>query len=104
MDQTPLLEAKFKALSSRLDEATLRLWAGAEARSLGRGGVSVVAKVAGLSRTTVYAGLAEIEAAAKGRRKAAAQPLVLAAAQAHSRPRRRTQALGGPRCEFARRS
>jgi hypothetical protein len=76
MDPTPLLEAKFKALASRLDEATLRLWAGAEARSLGRGGVSVVAKVAGLSRTTVYAGLAEIEAAAKGksRRKATTQP------------------------------
>ena len=88
MDQSPLLEAKFRALSGRMDEATLRLWAAAEARSLGRGGVSVVAKVAGLSRTTVYAGLAEIEAAgkAKGRRKAAVQPLVLAAA-AHKRIR-----------------
>ena len=80
MDPTPLLEAKFKALANLLDEATLRLWAGAEARSLGRGGVSVVAKVAGLSRTTVYAGLAEIEAAAKGkgRRKATAQLLAAA--------------------------
>jgi hypothetical protein len=37
MDQTPLVEAKFKALSHRLDEATLRLWAAAAARSLGRG-------------------------------------------------------------------
>lgn len=65
MDQALAVEAKFKALSPRLDEATLRLWAAAEARSLGRGGVSVVAKVVGLSRTTVYAGLAEIEAAGK---------------------------------------
>ena len=84
MDQTPLVEAKFKALSHRLDEATLRLWAAAEARSLGRGGVSVVAKVAGLSRTTVYAGLAEIESAVKakgkGRSKAASQPLATTAA------------------------
>jgi len=77
MDQTPAIEAKFKALAPRLDEATLRLWAAAEARSLGRGGVSVVATVAGLSRTTVYAGLAEIEAAANStvtRGKVAAQP------------------------------
>lgn len=63
MDQARLIEARFKALSPRLDEATLRLWAGAEARSLGRGGISMVAKVAGISRTTVHAGLAEIEAA-----------------------------------------
>jgi len=90
MDQVPLLAAKFRALSTRLDEATLRLWAAAEARSLGRGGVSVVAKVAGLSRTTVYAGLAEIEAAdkAKGKsgRKGAGQPVAPAAA-AHQRIR-----------------
>jgi transposase len=88
MEQTPAIEAKFKALSPRLDEATLRLWAAAEARSLGRGGVSVVAKVAGLSRTTVYAGLAEIEAAgrAKGKKsKAAAQSV--AAAATHKRVR-----------------
>ena len=97
MDQTPLVEAKFKALSHRLDEATLRLWAAAEARSLGRGGVSVVAKVAGLSRTTVYAGLAEIESAVKargkgkGRSKAAVQPLATAAAH------KRVRAPGGGR-------
>ena len=95
MDQTPLVEAKFKALSHRLDEATLRLWAAAEARSLGRGGVSVVAKVAGLSRTTVYAGLAEIESAikvkGKGRSKAAAQPVATSAAH------KRVRAPGGGR-------
>jgi hypothetical protein len=95
MNQTPAVEAKFRALSGRLDEATLRLWAAAEARSLGRGGVSVVAKVAGLSRTTVYAGLAEIEAAAKakgkGRSKAATQPLVAALAP------KRVRAPGGGR-------
>ena len=83
MDQTELIEAKYRALAPRLDEATLRLWAAAEARSLGRGGVTVVAKAAGLSRTTVYAGLTEIEAAAKARpskgkhrSKAAVQPPV----------------------------
>lgn len=73
-----LIEAKYRALAGRLDEATLRLWAAAEARSLGRGGVSTVAKAAGVSRTTVYAGLAEIEAASKPtskRSKAVPTPL-----------------------------
>ena len=77
MDQALAIEAKFKALSPRLDEATLRLWAAAEARSLGRGGVSVVAKAAGLSRTTVYAGLAEIEAADKAFAKAKGKSCLL---------------------------
>lgn len=63
MDLTAI-EAKYQALSGRLDEATLRLWAATEARSLGRGGVSAVAKAMGLSRTTVYAGLAELRALA----------------------------------------
>ena len=92
MNQTRLIEAKFKALAPRLDEATLRLWAAAEARSLGRGGVSVVAKVAGLSRTTIYAGLADIAEADKGKRgNAAAQPLVTAIAH------KRVRAPGGGR-------
>jgi hypothetical protein len=65
VDSGEAIEAKYQALEARLDEATLRLWAAAEARSLGRGGVSAVAKAAGLSRTTIYAGIAEIDAAAK---------------------------------------
>ena len=65
MDAAQVVEAKYRALAGRLDEATLRLWVAAEARSLGRGGVSLVARATGVSRTTVYAGLAEIEAAIK---------------------------------------
>lgn len=57
------IEAKFQALRGRLDEATLRAWAATEARSLGRGGVSLVAQATGLSRTTIHAGLAELKAA-----------------------------------------
>ena len=90
MDNTALIEAKYRALAGRLDEATLRLWAAAEARSLGRGGVSSVAKAAGLSRTTVYAGLAEIEAAAKATRKRRAAVTV-------SAPSKRIRAPGGGR-------
>jgi transposase len=61
VDVAQTIEAKYRALAGRLDEATMRLWVATEARSLGRGGVSVVAKAVGVSRTTVYAGLAELE-------------------------------------------
>jgi transposase len=64
MGNLAMIEAKFQALSGRLDEATLRIWAATEARSLGRGGVSAVAKAIGMSRTTIHAGLAELKAAA----------------------------------------
>ena len=63
MVEIATIEAKYQALSARLDEATLRLWAAVEARSLGRGGVSAVAKAAGLSRTTIHAGLLDLKKA-----------------------------------------
>lgn len=56
------IEDKYRALKGRLDEATVRLWAAVEARSLGRGGITAVAKATGISRTTIYAGLRELEA------------------------------------------
>lgn len=62
MGDLAMIEAKYQALSGRLDEATLRMWAATEARSLGRGGVSAVAKAIGMSRTTIHAGLAELKA------------------------------------------
>jgi transposase len=62
MDATQTVREKHEVLSGRLNEATLRLWAAAEARALGRGGVTTVAKASGLSRTTIYAGLRELDA------------------------------------------
>ena len=64
MDASDVIKGKFQSLASHLDEATLRLWAAVEARTLGRGGVSTVAKAIGISRTTIYAGLKEIDAPA----------------------------------------
>jgi transposase len=61
VDEARVIEEKYNALADRLDEATLRLWAAVEARTLGRGGVSAVAKAVGLSRTTIYAGLEELD-------------------------------------------
>jgi transposase len=55
------IEAKYRALSKRLDEASLRMWAAVEAKGLGRGGISAVGRATGLSRTTIHAGLAELK-------------------------------------------
>jgi hypothetical protein len=53
------MRAKYRSLSTQLDERALRLCAAADAKMLGYGGVSFVAKAAGLSRTTLYSGASE---------------------------------------------
>ena len=50
-----------------MDERSRRQWAAAEARELGWGGVTVVARATDLSRTTISAGLRELELPAKQR-------------------------------------
>ncbi|TAN46339.1 MAG: hypothetical protein EPN21_20705 [Methylococcaceae bacterium] len=61
------LAKKYRMLDKHLDERTFRLCLGADALSLGYGGASTVARAAGVSRTTVHAGMVtlreEIEAA-----------------------------------------
>ncbi len=56
------MAARFAAISPHLNERQRRLWVGAEARVLGRGGVSLVARATGISRPTVYQALTEIDA------------------------------------------
>jgi transposase len=56
------IRMKFQALSDALDERSRRLWAASEARSLGRGGITVVAHATGISRSTITRGLREVEA------------------------------------------
>src|SRR5680860_97808 len=56
-----VLAAKYEAIAPFLDERQRRLWLGVEARSLGRGGVSAVARAAGVSRTTVTAAVKELD-------------------------------------------
>jgi transposase len=89
MADTGIVEGKYRALAGRFDEATLRLWAAVEARTLGRGGVSVVAKAVGLSRTTIYAGLEELKSTSISESVEAAPPAGAAA--------RRVRAQGGGR-------
>jgi len=55
------MRAKFGALLPQLDERAQRLTLGAEARSLGHGGIVAVARASGSSRSRVQAGVAELE-------------------------------------------
>jgi hypothetical protein len=55
------LAAKFAAIFPHLDERQRRLLMGAEARTLGHGGVRKVARAAGVREATVSAGVAELE-------------------------------------------
>jgi Rhodopirellula transposase DDE domain len=57
-----VLAAKFETILPHLDERQRRLLLAAEARWLGYGGVSLVARAAGVSRVTVTAGVEELEA------------------------------------------
>jgi transposase len=61
VDIEELLAAKFSALLPHLDERQQRLYLGAEARSLGHGGITAVARAAGVSRQTVARGVAELD-------------------------------------------
>jgi transposase len=60
------LRSKYKTLALTLDERALRLCAAEDAKMLGYGGISFVAKASGLSRTTLHAGLAEVAAGTAG--------------------------------------
>ena len=54
-------QQKYRLLKEHLDEFALRICAAADAEALGRGGVSLVARASGLSRTTIYAGLRDLQ-------------------------------------------
>lgn len=55
------LEAKYRILAEQLDERSLRLCLAADAMALGWGGITRVAEAAGVSRTTVHAGIRELK-------------------------------------------
>src|SRR5205814_4909652 len=54
------IRAKFDLLRALMSERLRRQWAACEARTLGRGGVTLVAEATGLSRTTIGSGLREL--------------------------------------------
>jgi hypothetical protein len=56
-----VLREKYTDLESVLNERTRRLWAATEAKALGRGGQSLIARVTGMARSTIYHGLQELK-------------------------------------------
>jgi hypothetical protein len=61
MVEKDTLKAKYQLLSDIVDERTLRICMAADALAFGHGGVSFVAKTVGASRTTIHAGIREIQ-------------------------------------------
>lgn len=59
-EQRDVLAAKFEAILPHLDERQRRLLIGAEAQSLGHGGIKAVARAVGVREATVSAGVREL--------------------------------------------
>ena len=65
MTSEALIRAKFDALKGSMDERMTRLWAGAEAEAVGRGGLAMVSRATGLALNTVARGRNELRSGAK---------------------------------------
>jgi hypothetical protein len=59
MSELEFIQSKYEMLRPVMDERMRRLWAAAEAKALGWGGIAVVAAATGLSRRTIATGLHE---------------------------------------------
>jgi len=56
------IRSRFEAMRASLDEQERRLFAAAEARSAGYGGVSAAARATGIARRTIDRGLKDLRA------------------------------------------
>lgn len=56
------IASKYQEFLPYLNERTRRVWSGIEARALGHGGIAAVSKATGLNRSTIRAGIKEVEA------------------------------------------
>ena len=63
VDREPIRQ-RWKAFGSKLDERGRRLFAAAEVRAAGHGGLIAVARITGLARSTIGRGLKELDAPA----------------------------------------
>jgi len=60
MKDTDLISERHKILSPFFDEKSRRLLTAAESRVIGHGGIGIVSKSTGVSRTTISTGLKEL--------------------------------------------
>ena len=51
---------RFREMAPVLNEQSLRRFVAMEARALGRGGVSLMSRISGLARSTIYHGLFDV--------------------------------------------
>jgi hypothetical protein len=65
VDDEQIVRQKWRLLKATLDERARRLWAGAEADAIGRGGVARVARATKLAISTVRKGRDEVRAGAR---------------------------------------
>ena len=94
--QIRILQDKWDAIGPTLNERSRRLWAAAEARAIGHGGVTAAAQATGLARRTIYHGMEDLKGSIKkgrirragGGRKAKTvqEPELLGALKALVRP------------------
>jgi transposase len=80
VDERPIRE-RWLVVRDELDERGRRMWAAAEARSHGRGGIAAVVRATGISEATVRRGIAEVESgqrapAGRVRRPGAGRPSI----------------------------
>jgi len=61
MEDITLISERNKILAPILDEKTRRLYNAAESKVLGHGGIAIVSKATGVSRTTISCGLKELD-------------------------------------------
>lgn len=89
MDQRALeakVRQKFLALEEGLSERMRRRWAGAEAESIGYGGIALVSRATGIARRVVRIGRNELRAERPGARLRNGAPVVRAGAAPKTRP------------------
>jgi len=55
------IKIKYETLKTELDERSRRMWATAEAESLGYGGVTVVSKTTSIAESTIRLGRHEVK-------------------------------------------
>ena len=55
------IRKKYEAISPYLDEQSRRIWGAIEAKSYGRGGISLVYRATGITYKTIKKGLQELE-------------------------------------------
>ena len=65
MSREDIIREKYQLLAPELNERTLRIFAAAEAMSLGRGGISMVSRALEISRDRISRGIKDIESKKK---------------------------------------